>query len=139
MNRPAKYLSLAILLTFMVGQVQYSYTSYFCNMLNRYIASPSASLTIHPRQHFDGCSECQAVHVRNQVLEPNCFQVDTFQKDVVSNFVTPTNFEVHMAVAFVISLPQPVVQQATLHIMSIPRTSLSPPLDLPTLNGSLLI
>lgn len=142
MSSRTKYLSLLIVLAFTVGQVQYSYTSYFCTMLNAFVPSQSAALAIHSMQHEDGCTECDGTRVSeagSQVLQPNCFVVNTLQKDVVSTFVGSQNPDLHAATAFAFIVPQPVLRQTGSFNRYFVRTPLSPPLDLPTLNNTLLI
>lgn len=141
MSRKTKYMSLFIVLAFTAGQVQYSYTSYFCTMLHMFLPSRSAALAMHSMSH-DVCTQCDAPLVTqagNEELVPNCFVVNTIQKDVVSTFVGNSTSEIHAASALALKLPHPIIRYTSVQNEPIVRTALSPPLDLPTLNSNLLI
>ncbi len=142
MSKRAKYLSLLSMLAFLAGQVQYSYTTYFCRMLDAYVPAQTMALSVQAGHADDACVECDplvAADSGHQIMVPNCFQINTLQKDVVSTFVGTSTVDLHPVTAIFAVLPPPVVQQAGMLHSFIFRTALSPPLDLPTLNSTLLI
>lgn len=130
------------MLAFLTGQVQYGYTTYFCRMLDAYVPAQTMALEVQTGHASDACVECDpsgSADSGHQIMVPNCFQINTLQKDVVSTFVGTSAVDLHAVTAIVAILPPPVVQQAAMHHSYFFRTALSPPLDLPTLNSTLLI
>ncbi len=143
MSNRAKYLSLLAMTAFVVGQVQYSYTSYFCTMLNSYVPSPSMALASHHEaSEATTCDDCQvdpAPASGHQLVEANCFHVTTAEKSVVDNFVGSTNPDIHFVAAVVSFLPVPLVARTLSSSWASVPSADSPPLDLPTLNCNLRI
>lgn len=143
MNDRTKYLSLLILLTFTVGQVQYGHTTYFCTMLNLFLPSQSAAASMQEQgNRNDACYACQGTTSEvtgNPTIESNCFEVINLNKDVVSSFLGSTVPVVYKVCAFVLTLSQPQVSRSNSRGMFVAPAALSPPLDLPTLNSNLRI
>lgn len=143
MNRTTRYMSLAILLTFTVGQVQYGYTSYFCTMLNAFLPSPAAAATIHNQEMNNGaCSACQGVTETvsgAQNLEPNCLRIVSIQKDVVASFLGTTSINLHNTVSVAFVMPQMSFSRTNVQGRSTVSPESPPPLDLPTIHSNLRI
>lgn len=136
-------MSLAILLTFSAGQVQYGHTSYFCTMLNTFLPSPAVASAMHSRlAGNDVCSECQGARGNEagvQVVEPNCFQIVSVHKDIVGSFLGSANTNFQDGGTFLFMMPQPLASRMSIQSRSVAQICFSPPLDLPIFNNNLRI
>ncbi len=140
MKNGTKYFSVLMVLMFIAGQIQYGYTTYFCTMLNQFLPSAEAVLAVH--QEADTCGQCDgmfAAQSGSKTFEPNCFRIDTVQKDVLSTFTSSNNPDFFCVTTVALIITQPSFQQATLRSWSVAPSAPSPPLDLPTFNSNLRI
>jgi hypothetical protein len=139
-NDKIKYLNLFVLLTFLVGQVQYAYASYFCTMKQSPVESPVMMMASTSNQTADVCTQCSGVIPPQngpQLIGGNCIKIVTSEKSVVSSFTDSVKLLSHFVTAFSfvpVSSYQPSAVSYQLF-----RHSDSPPLDLPTLNSNLRI
>jgi hypothetical protein len=143
LSNKAKYLSLLVILTFVVGQVQYTYTSYFCTMLNKFLVSPSIAAANHNDNITDdACDDCQ-VRIDpasgHLFLEPNCFRVTSLEKSVVDNFVGSPVPDIHFTFTFTSFLSTPPAMETLFQNWATVPSANPPPLDLPTLYNNLRI
>ena len=139
-NDKAKYLNLFVLLTFLVGQVQFAYASYFCTMKQAPVKSPVMAMTSPGNETEDACTQCSGVippHNEQQLVEGNCIKVVTAEKSVVSSFTDSVKLLSHFVIAFSF-VPPSSYQPSAVHYQLFSRNS-SPPLDLPILNSNLRI
>ena len=140
MNDKVKYLNLIVLLTFLVGQVQFAYASYFCTMKQAAVKSPVMAMTSPGNETEDVCAQCSGVIPPQnglQLVEGNCVKVVTAEKSVVSSFTDSAKLISHFVVAFNFVPPSSYQLSAISHQLL--SQSDSPPLDLPTLNSNLRI
>jgi hypothetical protein len=138
-----KYLNLLVLLTFLVGQVQYAYSSYFCTMKNAGISAAAADMKMDvPKEN--SCDECavmpQSVPPTGQSLKSNCMERRVEQKMVVDNF-TGSQEVVHHFVGNLFTFDNLATIDNRLFTLrhSLFTSTDSPPLDLPTVNSNLRI
>lgn len=140
MKAKSNYLSLLILLPFIVGQVQYAYTSYFCEMTGKIACPPCAPSSM---AGSNDCDECTSVALPDYVGESfnsDCMQLNIEQKSVVDNFTSSQKVIHHFVVVSAVGLQATAASgqsQGFSEIVFIPTDS--PPPDLPTLNSSLRI
>ena len=138
-----KYLNLLVLLTFLVGQVQYAYSSYFCTMKNAGVSAAAAVMKMDGSKE-NSCDECTAtvqhVSLTAQSLKSNCMERRVEQKMVVDNFTGSQQTVEHFVGTFFIAANPTTIgnQLFTVHSSLFTSTD-SPPLDLPTLNSNLRI
>lgn len=143
MKERIKYLNVFVLLAFMVGQVQYAYSSYFCTMKNAGVSAATANMKMDaPKEN--SCDECavtvQRVSPTAQSLKSNCMERRVEQKMVVDNF-TGSQEMVHHFVGNLFTfdnLAKIDNRLFTLHHSLFTSTD-PPPLDLPTVNSNLRI
>jgi hypothetical protein len=137
MSNKAKYLSLFVMLTFTVGQVQYAYSSYFCTMTHKTYGPAMAA-----GSSGDGsCSPTACVTPAHgqQLVDASCMQLRLAEKKVVDSFASPDKAPSHI-VAIVAILPGRLfsVEPATFITVAI-QPCVFPPPDIPTLNSNLRI
>lgn len=140
MKNGTKYLSFLVVLMFVVGQIQYGYTTYFCTMMNEFL--PSAPVMLSSQYETDTCSQCDGVlaaQQSSQTFAPNCFQINSLQKDVISTFTAAGNHDLYVVNVAAPIVIHPQVAQTTLWSLTIAPATSSPPLDLPTFNSNLRI
>ncbi len=140
MNDKVKYLNLLVLLTFLVGQVQFAYASYFCTMKQAPVKSPVMAMAPPTNETEDVCTQCSGMvppQNEQQLAEGNCIKVVTAEKSVVSGFTDSVKLLSHLVIAFSF-VPPSSYQPSAVHYQLFSRNS-SPPLDLPILNSNLRI
>ena len=131
------------MLTFVVGQVQLAYSSYFCTMKQMTVKTPIMAMTSNSDLNEGVCEQCQEVMQPShgqQLVEANCIKVITTEKSVVSSFSDSQRSIQHFVGVAVIGdqlsstgyLPSAIGYQLL-------AQADSPPLDLPTLNRNLRI
>lgn len=102
-----KFFNIAVTLTFIVGQVQYAYTAYFCNMKNVYVNSikteceVTMSATDQNGHDVNTDSSCEAKgdssipsyqgSFAQKITSSNCCSFKVISKNVVDNFTDFTN------------------------------------------------
>jgi hypothetical protein len=138
-----KYLNLLVLLTFLVGQVQYVYGFYFCTMDKATVSASNAEMKTDNCTE-DACGECsakvQSVSSASQELKSDCMQLHVEKKSVVDNFTSSQKLSPHFIQFTLIGNQAESVsnQLFTLHHSLFTSTD-PPPLDLPTVNSNLRI
>ena len=141
MNERTKYLSFLVLLTFLIGQVQYAYASYFCTMKNAPVSSPAMTMSMDD-QSPTHCTECDAFEQPvsgQQILQMNCIQTQLTQKKVVDNFTnTDKSISHFVGIVAVLQSQDEINQLSNDNFVRFSRTD-SPPLDIPTFNSNLRI
>lgn len=130
------------MLAFMVGQVQYAYSSYFCTMRQMSVKSPNMSMNMPTDRNGSSCGECQVAvppqHAQ-QLIGSNCIKVISAEKSVVSSFAERAKFHSQVVIAFsFIQADEYARQPGHQSLISVPPIN-SPPLDLPILNNNLRI
>ena len=142
MNDKVKYLNLFVLLTFMVGQVQFAYASYFCTMKQAPVKSPVMAMTSPGNETDDVCTQCSGVIPPQnglQLVEGNCIKVVTAEKSVLGSFTVSIKLLNHFVTVLGFIPTFSVQQSPIINRLSAVSESDSPPLDLPTLNSNLRI
>lgn len=142
MSRAYKYLNLLVLSTFLVGQVQYAYSTYFCTMMQQPVSAPVMKMNMDT-EAGNACDQCQAVtptHQSEQLRQGDCVQLTISQKSTLDNFTDSQKSVQHfVSAAFISNSLSTVTTQllpTSCHLLPI---AVSPPLDLPTLNSNLRI
>ena len=142
-NRKLKYLNTLVLLTFLVGQTQYAYTSYFCTLKQMPVKAPTVAVTSTTDETCGMCDECQGVIMPPQhglpTIEGNCIKVVTTEKSVISNLAEWAKFNSHIISALYFIQSNGFSVQSGSQNVSLASQAQSPPLDLPTLNSNLRI
>jgi len=143
MNEKIKYLNIFVLLTFLVGQVQYVYSIYFCTMEHKTVQRPTMETSCSTDNDGDLCEACQGVIPQQhgqQIIETNCIKVISVEKSMVDNFTSLQKYVQHfVSIAFIGNQLDALTSQlSTINYEPLPLTD-SPPLDLPTLNSNLRI
>ncbi len=96
-----KYTNALLALALLAGQVQYAYTTYFCTEQHAAVSKPTVMMQSADLSSGSNiCDECRGVipvqHGATLAV-PNCIQIATQSKDVVSNFTkietSSTRFE----------------------------------------------
>ena len=139
-NDKAKYLNLLVLLTFLVGHVQYAYASYFCTMKQAPVQSPAMTMTPPSNQTEDACTQCSDVippREGPQFVEGNCIKIVTAEKSVVSSFTDSVKLLNHFVTAYSF-VPVLNYQPSAINYQLFTHSN-SPPLDLPILISNLRI
>ncbi|HQT92681.1 MAG TPA: hypothetical protein PL001_11720 [Candidatus Kryptobacter bacterium] len=142
MNERMKYLNLLVLLTFLVGQVQYAYASYFCTMMQRPVEAPTMVMSSMTSSSDNICDECQGVipPVHGQQLaQGNCVKLIAADKSTVDSFAEWTKYHAQFVSMFNFVNPQVTTQQSAPQGFVSQFSFIPPPLDLPTLNSNLRI
>jgi hypothetical protein len=146
MKEKIKYLNIVVLLTFLAGQVQYAYTSYFCTMKQVKVSTPSTLACSSMAKEDPGvCVEC-SVDVKTasqqhvaQLVNRNCIKVITAEKSVISNFTEWAKTADHFTNLFYFLPEENDLRESFAgQMLALSRIN-SPPLDLPTLNSNLRI
>ncbi len=141
-NEKVKYLNLLVLLTFLVGQVQFAYASYFCTMKQAPVKSPVMAMASSSNETDDVCTQCSGVippQNRLQLVEGNCIKVVTAEKSVVSSFTDSVKMLSHFVIVFGFIPAMNGQHLAISNQLSAINNADPPPLDLPTLNSNLRI
>ena len=141
-NDKVKYLNLFVLLTFLVGQVQFAYASYFCTMKQAPVKSPVMAMISPGNETEDVCAQCSGVILPQhgpQLVEGNCIKVVTAEKSVVSSFTDSVKLLSHIVIVFGSIAAISGQHLAISNRLSAINNADSPPLDLPTLNSNLRI
>lgn len=141
-NDKVKYLNLLVLLTFLVGQVQFAYASYFCMMKQAPVKSPVMAMASSSNETDDVCTQCSGIIPPQnglQLVAGNCIKVVTAEKSVVSSFTDSVKMLSHFVI--VLGFIQAINGQhlAISNQLSATNNADPPPLDLPTLNSNLRI
>ena len=137
MNNKMRFLSLLVMLTFTVGQVQYAYSSYFCTMKHETFDSVAPSAL----SHVESCDAAAMMTPSRgpQITNAGCMRIHLAQKKVVDNFSAPDKAPSHV-VAIAAILPAGLFKNerpTSVAIAVLPFAS--PPPDIPTLNSNLRI
>lgn len=130
MSNKTRYLSLLVMLTFTLGQVQYACSSYFCTMTHK-----TYSLTSCGASSSD--ESCGATMVTSpsrgpQFADAGCMQIRLAEKKVIDNFSAPDKAPSHV-VSIVAILPAGLFSirpAASVTVANLPFAS-SPPIYLP--------
>ncbi len=141
-NEKVKYLNLLVLLTFLVGQVQFAYASYFCTMKQAPVKSPVMAMASSSNETDDVCTQWSGVippQNRLQLVEGNCIKVVTAEKSVVSSFTDSVKMLSHFVIVFGFIPAMNGQHLAISNQLSAINNADPPPLDLPTLNSNLRI
>ena len=142
MSKTARYLNLLVLSTFLVGQVQYAYSTYFCTMMQQPVSAPVMKMNMDTATG-NACDQCQAVtptHQGEQLNQGDCVRVNTSQKSTLDNFTDSQRFVQHFVpTAFIGNSLSTVAPQLLLTSYHLLPAAASPPLDLPTFNSNLRI
>lgn len=144
MNGKLKYLNLLVLLTFLVGQVQYAYASYFCTMKNAPVSSSSMLMSMDDCNDMacNGSGTFAQPEQVGQTVHGDCMQMRLSEKSTVDNFTSADKSISHFIgiVAFLSVHNGAGNDTQTLAIShQLFNQTNSPPLDLPTLNSNLRI
>ncbi len=131
------------MLTFVVGQVQFAYSSYFCTMKQLTVKTPIMAMTSNSDLNEGVCEQCQEVMPPShgqQLVEGNCIKVVTTEKNVVSSFSDSQRSIQHFVGVAVIGdqLSSTGYLPSAISYRLLTQAD-SPPLDLPTLNSNLRI
>ena len=142
LNTEGKYLALLVTLTFIVGQIQFGFSSYFCTM-KQVTLTPAESARVVDGTSCDAACGSFDLGIKStqgqQLIDPNCIQTRLAEKKVVDSFAGSDKSESHF-VAFVV-----FIQPANMTMLSDHenfaglRFNSSPPPDIPTLNSNLRI
>lgn len=141
-NARIKYLNTFILLAFLIGQVQYAYTSYFCTLKHEQVKAPTLTATPVSDNDGNGCEECQGVIPEThgqQSIESNCIKVVSIEKSTIDNFAEWAKFHNQVVAVFNSIQANDYPQQIGHQSFVVLSPANSPPLDLPTLNSNLRI
>ena len=142
MKPKVKYLALLVTLTFIVGQVQFAYSSYFCSMKQVILKHVQTGMTCDAMSGDDmaDMGTGVALSLRGQQLAAqNCMQLRLAEKKVVDTFTGSDMPEQHFVGAAVIIQPlEPGIPTSGANPSFICRNP-SPPQDLPTLLNNLRI
>ncbi len=136
-----KYLNILVLLTFLVGQVQYAYASYLCTMKNAPVRSSSMPMAMD-EANSQACDECSTFiqpESGQQIVQSNCVLVHLTDKSTLDNFTSLNKAIPHVVGIIAIVNQQSITNHQLSARPSIMRMGDSPPLDLPTFNSSLRI
>ncbi len=140
MSRIVKYLNLLVLSTFMIGQVQYAYSTYFCTMMQQQVSAPVMKMNMGTEAK-NTCDQCKAVtpdHQGEQLNQSDCIQSTTLQKSTLDNFTDSQKLVHHFVpAAFISNSLSTVGSQLLLTTYHVLPTPVSPPSDLPILNSNL--
>lgn len=141
-NDKVKYLNLFVLLTFLVGQVQFAYVSYFCTMKQAPVKSAVMAMASSSNETDVVCTQCSGmIPPQNglRLVAGNCIKVVTAEKSVVSSFTDSVKMLSHFVI--VLGFIQAINGQhlAISNQLSAINNADPPPLDLPTLNSNLRI
>ncbi|MCL5268618.1 MAG: hypothetical protein M1469_11030 [Bacteroidetes bacterium] len=136
------YLNLAVLLAFIVGQVQYGCISHFCTMMQSPVSAPELSMNSEAYSCEGPCSCSRRITLRQyglQLVENNCVKAVYSKKSVISSFTDSTKLLSHfvMVLGFMPTLYGH--KSAIGDQLSAINNAASPPLDLPILNSNLRI
>ncbi len=138
-----KYLNILVLLTFLAGQVQFAYTSYFCTMEHKAVQKPALAMTASMDSDGDMCNECQSVIPQKQgqqLIGSNCIKVINLEKSTVSDFASSQKSIQHFVSVSSMANQLSVISSQLSPMSYEPSAGTdSPPLDLPTLNSNLRI
>ncbi len=142
MNEKIKYLSLLVMLTFVVGQVQYAYATYFCTMKQMVVNSASIEMAATSSMGMTACDECAGTvqpKFAVQIVQGNCIQVQLAEKKIVDNFTDSGKYNLHPTASLVFIVVQDQCRQISRqNFIPVLRTD-SPPLDIPTFQSNLRI
>jgi len=141
-NTRTKYLNALVLLTFLVGQVQYAYSSYFCSMKQTPVKSPIMAMNSLTDNSNGICRECQSVipsRLGQLMIGSNCIKVIKAEKSVVSNFTQWAKFNSRVDLAFDLMPAFSNRQSSGASGYKLFTPANSPPIDLPILNNNLRI
>ncbi|HUI28765.1 MAG TPA: hypothetical protein VLX91_01020 [Candidatus Acidoferrales bacterium] len=135
-----KYLNIIVLLTFLVGQVQYAYAWYFCTM-NRAPVSSTSNVMMMDNSNENSCAECGVQQVSaEQSLKSNCMQARLQEKSVVDSFTSSQKLVQHFAQSIMLGHVSESFGNQLFPFNHKPFTSTDPPpLDIPTSSGNLRI
>ncbi len=143
MSTRVKYFNFLVLSAFLVGQVQYAYSYYFCSMSKQQVSSPSMNMDMMDAASENMCDQCQAVTpIRDgaHLTQTDCVSLITSQKSTVDNFTDSHRLVQHfISAALVGSSLSTVASRLPFTASHVLPTAVSPPLDLPTLNSNLRI
>ena len=136
------YLNLVVVLAFLVGQVQYSCSLYFCTMMNKRVTSSQTGSTSEPLPCCCPCNTAQGMssseHIQ-RIVASNCLRLIKSKKKVVSNFTSSGNsFRPIVGNMLSVSLDKSDLRSFTQGHLSIIDNK-PPPLDLPIFNRILRI
>lgn len=135
------YFVLLLCFSFLAGQVQYSYTTYYCSVEHAEVKEPVVEKAI-PAGKLNNriCDECQGVEVFYHtvgVSKPSCLKVDRQKKDVVDAFVNEELVQFHPKIVFVTPpfnrAGRPILREAVMllhHGTSPPENIPVPPINL---------
>lgn len=132
-----------ISLLLLAGQVQYSYTTYFCTMEHKPVKQPTVAGEVSEHALSNKiCDACQGVIVvyhTEGVAKRNCIRVETYRKNVVDSFAETGSALSHIFAAVATCSCNPGEQAGTSHgLLLMPRCA-SPPGDISILNSNLRI
>ncbi len=143
MSRISTYLNLLILSTFLVGQVQYAYSSYFCTMTQQPVNAPtmkSAPSGLAPEAFCEKCQAVKPAQNGEQLNQGDCVKVITSEKSTLSSFTDSQKSIQHFApIAFVINELSAISARPLHTTYYLIPTAASPPLDISILNSNLRI
>ncbi len=144
MSRLVKYLNLLVLSTFLVGQVQYAYSTYFCTMMQQRVNGPTVHMKSKTSNSEITCGQSQDVKsISNvvQLIQGDCIKLVTSKKSTLDSFTDLHKSVQHSVPAAIIignSLSTVAIQLLSASHYLLPA-AVSPPLDILTLNSNLRI
>ena len=144
-----KYLNIFVLMTFLVGQIQFAYSSYYCTMKGSTVGffsssgknkSMSCESMGNENESCDECAPMMDQLFSCETIQSNCMQVHVVQKMVVENFINVNKTSQHLseftpACIFVSILSNNLFTKSC----KIFSSNYSPPIDTPTLLNNLRI
>lgn len=143
-RRPtARYLTLLLCLSFLVGQVPYAYATYYCTVEHKAVGMPSKEERSSPKdlstKICDACQGVLIIHRTEGVAKPNCLRVEKHKKDVTDSFAENGYATPHPLVCVVlIGCKQAGRSDGKRALLAFPRNA-SPPENIPLLGSSLRI
>ncbi len=127
---------------FLVGQVQYACSSYFCTMMQRPVSAPAMTMDSKARscEDLSNCTHRIALPQYGlQLVENNCIKVVTSKKSVVSSFTDSAKLIGHF-VTVLASIPALNGDQSAIgNPLIATNNAASPPQGLHILNCNLRI
>ncbi len=143
MSKTVKYLNLLVLLTFLVGQVQYAYSVYFCTMLQAPVPAPTmkmSSAEVGWGNTCDHCSSATQTLEGEQLAQVDCVRLITSQKSTLGSFTESQKLIQHiMSVSFVGNRLLALIEKPLSTTCSLIPTTSSPPSDISIFDSNLRI
>ena len=139
-----KIFEILVAVTFLIGQVQYIRTTYFCTEQLRTVNRPSAEMnSFEPMSKNETCDECQGFipfYHGYELAPTNCIQVHTFTKSIINNFTISDKPILNPAgIAWVQNKLSILSYRPSAISLAVINCDASPPSDIPIANNNLRI